>query len=385
MSDRYSQIVNAPVVSTVAKQLGLPQPVSLDRYEPGAPVVSGPVLSGAAPGGRLGKALPAFLDSIKAERAGAEGRAKALRLRRHRHRRLDRAGRAAALLPPGRGTAAAQRPRRRDRHTAGRSRLRPRSHRPAGAGGLHPLARQGDRRPRLDRAAGLRRRRRRGPARLDPALPALAALGLRLRPGGADRRRRRADPGDRVGAPARRQGGAGHRRLARDRRRDRRHPRPRRRQGGRPRRAAGRRRSARRHRGDRRRPSNRHRHHRRGRSRADRRAPLRRRRRRRPQRRRYQGPHDREDARRALGAAAGDQPLQRGADQRRPARRRAAAAERPHRRRLLDGRDRRQQRPDQLRRLEGGRDRDGRIAGAGAGQPAERRSTPSPPASSRRR
>jgi 3-oxoacyl-[acyl-carrier protein] reductase len=78
MSDRYSQIVNAPVVSTVAKQLGLPQPVTLDRYEPGAPVVAGPVLTGAAPGGRLDKVLPAFLDSIKAERAGAEGRAKAL-------------------------------------------------------------------------------------------------------------------------------------------------------------------------------------------------------------------------------------------------------------------------------------------------------------------
>ena len=78
MSDRYSQIVNAPVVSTVAKQLGLPQPVSLDRYKPGAPVVAGPVLSGAAPDGRLGKTVSAFLDSIKAERAGAEGKAKAL-------------------------------------------------------------------------------------------------------------------------------------------------------------------------------------------------------------------------------------------------------------------------------------------------------------------
>jgi 3-oxoacyl-[acyl-carrier protein] reductase len=78
MSDRYSQIVNAPVVSTVAKQLGLPQPVDLDRYEAGDPVVSGPVLTGAAPGGRLERVLPAFLDSIKAKRAGAEGRAKAL-------------------------------------------------------------------------------------------------------------------------------------------------------------------------------------------------------------------------------------------------------------------------------------------------------------------
>jgi 3-oxoacyl-[acyl-carrier protein] reductase len=78
MSDRYSQLVNAPVVSTVAKQLGLPQPVSLDRYKEGAPVVAGPVLSGAAPGGRLDKYLPGFLDSIKAERAGTEGKAKAL-------------------------------------------------------------------------------------------------------------------------------------------------------------------------------------------------------------------------------------------------------------------------------------------------------------------
>jgi 3-oxoacyl-[acyl-carrier protein] reductase len=78
MSDRYSQVVNAPLVSTIARQLGLPQPVSLDRYKEGAPVVAGPVLSGAAPGGRLDKYLPGFLDSIKAERAGTEGKAKAL-------------------------------------------------------------------------------------------------------------------------------------------------------------------------------------------------------------------------------------------------------------------------------------------------------------------
>jgi 3-oxoacyl-[acyl-carrier protein] reductase len=78
MADRYSQLVNAPVVGTVAKQLGLPQPVSLDRYQPGKPVIAGPVLSGAAPEGRLGKAVAKVLDSIGAERAGAEGKAKAL-------------------------------------------------------------------------------------------------------------------------------------------------------------------------------------------------------------------------------------------------------------------------------------------------------------------
>jgi 3-oxoacyl-[acyl-carrier protein] reductase len=78
MSDRYSQLVNAPLISTLARQVGLPQPVALDRFKPGAPVVSGRVLLGGAPGGRLAKELAAFLDQIKAERAGAEGPAKAL-------------------------------------------------------------------------------------------------------------------------------------------------------------------------------------------------------------------------------------------------------------------------------------------------------------------
>ncbi|HKZ14323.1 MAG TPA: 3-oxoacyl-ACP reductase [Solirubrobacterales bacterium] len=77
MPDRYSQIVNAPVVSTVVRQLGLPQPVDLDRFQPGRPVVAGPVLSGAAPGGRLERPLKALLDDIGAERAGAEGKGKA--------------------------------------------------------------------------------------------------------------------------------------------------------------------------------------------------------------------------------------------------------------------------------------------------------------------
>ena len=78
MPDRYSQVVNAPLVGTIAKQLGLPQPVSLDRHQPGQPVVSGPVLTGAAPEGRLGRQIAAILDRVKAERAGAEGKAKAL-------------------------------------------------------------------------------------------------------------------------------------------------------------------------------------------------------------------------------------------------------------------------------------------------------------------
>lgn len=78
MSDRYAQIVNAPVVSKLAGQLGLPKPVTLERFRPGQPVVSGPVLSGAAPGGRIAVSIRSILDEIHAERAATEGPAKAL-------------------------------------------------------------------------------------------------------------------------------------------------------------------------------------------------------------------------------------------------------------------------------------------------------------------
>ncbi|MGE5408200.1 MAG: 3-oxoacyl-ACP reductase [Syntrophothermus sp.] len=78
MTDRYARLVNAPLVSTVARQVGLPRPVTLERHRPGEPVVSGAVLSGGAPEGRLARALAAVLDRIGAERAGADGPVKAL-------------------------------------------------------------------------------------------------------------------------------------------------------------------------------------------------------------------------------------------------------------------------------------------------------------------
>ncbi len=78
MSDRYAQLVNAPGVSAVAGQLGLPRPVELERHREGAPVLAGALLTGAAPGARLERALKATLDRIGVERAGAEGRARAL-------------------------------------------------------------------------------------------------------------------------------------------------------------------------------------------------------------------------------------------------------------------------------------------------------------------
>ena len=62
-----------------------------------------------------------------------------------------------------------------------------------------------------------------------------------------------------------------------------------------------------------------------------------------------------------------DQPDRAGADQRRAARARGDSRERADRVRVLDERDRRQRRPDQLRDVEGRRDRDGRVDG-GAGR-----------------
>jgi 3-oxoacyl-[acyl-carrier protein] reductase len=67
MSDRYQQLVNTPIGRVVSKQIGLPAPVSLERYEPGQPVVSGPVLLGAASGSRLTGPAAAVLAAAGAE------------------------------------------------------------------------------------------------------------------------------------------------------------------------------------------------------------------------------------------------------------------------------------------------------------------------------
>jgi 3-oxoacyl-[acyl-carrier protein] reductase len=67
MPDLYTQVVNAPVASSLAGQLGLPRPVELERRTPGAPVVDGTVLLGAAPGGRLARPLAQALADAGAE------------------------------------------------------------------------------------------------------------------------------------------------------------------------------------------------------------------------------------------------------------------------------------------------------------------------------
>jgi 3-oxoacyl-[acyl-carrier protein] reductase len=66
MADRYQQLVNTPIGKLVSKQVGLPVPTGLERYEPGQPVIDGPVLLGAAPGATLAAPVARVLKAIDA-------------------------------------------------------------------------------------------------------------------------------------------------------------------------------------------------------------------------------------------------------------------------------------------------------------------------------
>jgi 3-oxoacyl-[acyl-carrier protein] reductase len=65
MSDWYQQLTNSTIGRQVTGLLGLPAPVPLRRYEPGAPLVEGPVLVGAADGGIAVDAVSSLLDDHK--------------------------------------------------------------------------------------------------------------------------------------------------------------------------------------------------------------------------------------------------------------------------------------------------------------------------------
>ena len=69
MSDRYSQLVNLPVAGELAKRIGLPKPVALDRYTPGDPLVDGRVLLGGA--GRVAGAVARVLAEADVDSATA--------------------------------------------------------------------------------------------------------------------------------------------------------------------------------------------------------------------------------------------------------------------------------------------------------------------------
>jgi 3-oxoacyl-[acyl-carrier protein] reductase len=62
MSDRYQGFVQSPIGKLLVKNLGLPNPVELERYAEGAPLVDGTVAVGGT--GRLAESMPGLLDTL---------------------------------------------------------------------------------------------------------------------------------------------------------------------------------------------------------------------------------------------------------------------------------------------------------------------------------
>jgi 3-oxoacyl-[acyl-carrier protein] reductase len=126
LSDRYAQAVNSLPGRLIAPRLGLPRPAELDRHEAGQPVVSGSVLLGEAPGGRLTTRLEALVGEIGAAApTGPEEPVKALvfdatgitdstqlvELQRFFHpnvKRVERSGRVIVLGTPPAGRPASE-------------------------------------------------------------------------------------------------------------------------------------------------------------------------------------------------------------------------------------------------------------------------------------
>ena len=67
MSDWYTTLVQTPVGGRLTRQLGLPAPVELRRYRVGQPLLTGPALVGAAPGGRLQQTAVRVIDGAAGE------------------------------------------------------------------------------------------------------------------------------------------------------------------------------------------------------------------------------------------------------------------------------------------------------------------------------
>jgi 3-oxoacyl-[acyl-carrier protein] reductase len=66
-TDTYQRLTNSQPGKLLAGRLGLPKSTPLRRYEPGQPLLTGPALLGAAPGGRLLGAVERVLGECGAE------------------------------------------------------------------------------------------------------------------------------------------------------------------------------------------------------------------------------------------------------------------------------------------------------------------------------
>ncbi len=123
MSDLYAQLVNSPPGKLIAPRVGLPRPATLKRHTAGQ-TESGAVLVGAAPGGRLGKAIELLLGDIGAPRpqksdspvgalvfdaTGISDSTELVELQRFFHplvKRVERSGRVVVLGTPPSGLPA---------------------------------------------------------------------------------------------------------------------------------------------------------------------------------------------------------------------------------------------------------------------------------------
>ncbi len=75
MSDRYQDLAHNPIGKFLVKNLGLPNPPYLERYE-GGPLVQGSVLTGSATQGDIAKAVTAALKALKVEATGVPAQGK---------------------------------------------------------------------------------------------------------------------------------------------------------------------------------------------------------------------------------------------------------------------------------------------------------------------
>ena len=66
MSDQYQTFAKSPIGKFVIKNLGLPSPIQLDRFESATPVVKGAVLLGAAPNSKFSGEIAQILSNIHA-------------------------------------------------------------------------------------------------------------------------------------------------------------------------------------------------------------------------------------------------------------------------------------------------------------------------------
>ncbi|MFW2096095.1 3-oxoacyl-ACP reductase [Acinetobacter sp. ULE_I057] len=66
MSDQYQAFAKSPIGKFVIKNLGLPSPIQLDRFESATPVVKGAVLFGAAPNSHFTSEVAQVLSNIHA-------------------------------------------------------------------------------------------------------------------------------------------------------------------------------------------------------------------------------------------------------------------------------------------------------------------------------